>query len=98
MKNAAKRKPSEARNGLRPDLIPSLLERAEAIYAELDAEIDRLAEEHRPKGTLRDTAVVGVQDFVGALSADDMRLGWELRAKGIDLLAAYKAALKETNA
>jgi len=49
---------------------PSLAERVEALEKEIDAELDRMAEEQRPKGE-------GC-----ALPADSMRRMWLARAGG----------------
>lgn len=68
MKSAAKKKVS----------IPTLKERCEGLLEELDAEIDRLAEEKRTPG----------------VPAPVMRRLWEARALGVCLIHTYFEAIK----
>ena len=61
------------------DIVPSLAERITALEEEVDQELDRLAEEVRPK------------DEHAAIPAGTIRRMWEARAAG-NLFHAYLVA------
>jgi hypothetical protein len=83
-----------ARTAVKAPPIPTLAERIAALREEVEAELDRLAELHRPKGEWKDTAIVGVKDLVGAVPAEDIRLGWMAKGGG-HVFEAYLSAIKE---
>jgi hypothetical protein len=66
----------------KPKKPASLAERVEKLKAEIDAELDRLAEERRPKGE-------------GAVPAGVIRQLWE--ARGGNVWDAFLIAAKETH-
>jgi len=67
------------RNTRKSEKTPSLAERVEALEKEIDAELDRMAEEVRPK------------DEHAAVPAGTIRRMWEARAAG-NLFHAYLVA------
>lgn len=60
---------------------PSLAERVEALEKEIDAELNRMAEEVRPKSEH------------AAIPAGTIRRMWEARATGVNLFHAYLVAV-----
>jgi hypothetical protein len=75
----------------------TLEERVIALMDELDAALDELAEQKRPKGRLSSDTPDGLPAIVGALPAGSMRVEFDLRARkqfpGECLCKSYHAAI-----